>query len=733
MSEMGNTPPGPMERMRSSLPVRIWRLYARFVRTLMTLVSGTALLAVGLLFVNYVVLSTPKARAYRVLDPAVPACQEGLSKGWTVLADIGRDKLRTGKVMDDDGWADPSDDENDAIAQDPKWDTLLRCALQRHVIPAEKPGAKPIDYTLGFLEFQENGEPYALVSKDSTGYKNIDSAMLQHAMEAEIRAKHMAMSDVTPVISQLDVLKQHLSTGSNYVITFIHGWRHDARIGNRNVADLRLYAAHAARFIAQRCPIEPSYCDMKVTAIYVGWRGARVDETGLRDYFGDTIGGFFGNVSAAVTLFDRKPVAETIAPSAISSLRAIEGVLAQGKGPNKMIVFGHSLGGDMLATGLEADLLKSVHRHAFGTIMPPVLGNLVVLINPASEADKWTKVQREVWNRIATHEDEATPAAVVAKDNDFFPATQRPVIVSVTAALAFPAGGLRPGDCAWIGLTLDDGFKSAREKIRKALVATDTMFDSGVDYDFATHDLFPTFKFDFRPIAAYLDHIAAHIEKRQPQGESCRTFPAPSVLESLASLPARTLALIAATFPFQNTSVDETHTIGNLDPPRPAAGVLADALPSAAPFGTTHELLGLHTFGSEKHNPYATLADADIDCPITNQWLTRARAQRANQFGMFWDSEDLAPAPPGTIGAGAPTARFLHGLQLSGIAPITRANDPFWNVRAFDNALSRHDGYRLTSFICAMNQLVLDDITSDALTLHATVSEARQPRSATVP
>ncbi len=26
------------------------------------------------------------------------------------------------------------------------------------------------------------------------------------------------------------------------------------------------------------------------------------------------------------------------------------------------------------------------------------------------------------------------------------------------------------------------------------------------------------------------------------------------------------------------------------------------------------------------------------------------------------------------------------GVQLTGIAPITRANDPFWNVRAFDNA-----------------------------------------------
>ena len=733
---MADARPAPEAAKRSiwsALPFRIWRLYARFVRMMMTLISGTLLLFLAILFVNYVVLSTPKDRAYRDLDPALPGCQAGLATGWTVLADIGRDKLQAGKQMDDDGWADPSDDETDAVAHDGKWRTLLRCALQRHVVPAETATGKPLDFTLGFLEFQEDGEPYALVSTGDGGDKRIDSAMLEHAMETEMHTKHMAASSVKPIITQLDALKKHLSTGSNYVIVFIHGWRHDARIGDQNVADLRLYAAHAARFIAQRCPITPRYCDMKVTAIYVGWRGARVDEQGLKDDFGDTVGGIAGNFSAGVTLFDRKPVAETIAPSAVSALRTLEGELAEGAGTNKMVVFGHSLGGDMLATGLKNDLLKAVDRHKFGESVPPVLGNLVVLINPAAEATKWTAIQHEVWDKIAYHTDINTPADAVVRDNGFFEPRQRPVIVSVTAALAFPAGGLRGGDCAWIGLTFDDKFKAAREKIRESLAATDSMFDSGVDYDWATHDLFPTFKFDFRPAAAYLEHIAARIEGRQPHGESCTSFKAPSYFAQLKSLPARTLSLLAATFPFQNSSIEESHTIGNLDPPRPAAGVLADALPSAAPFGTTHELLGLHRPGSEKHNPYATLADANIDCPMSNQWLTRARARRKDQYGMFWDSEDLAPALPGAIGTGAPTSRFLHGLQLSGIAPITRANDPFWNIRAFDNALSRHDGYRLTSFICAMNQLVMDDITDDVSPLRSTVSEAHQPGSATVP
>ena len=251
--------------------------------------------------------------------------------------------------------------------------------------------------------------------------------MLQHAMDNEMHAHHMAASEVKPVISQLDVLKAHLSTGRNFVIVFIHGWRHDAEIGDNNVADLRLYAAHEARFIRERCATEPSFCDVKVTAIYVGWRGARVDEQGLKDDFGAAIGGTLGQLSAGATLFDRKPVAEAIAPGAISALRSIETVLAPAGGEprNRMIVVGHSLGGDMLATGLEDDLVKAVRRHKPGEMLPPVLGDLVVLVNPAAEATKWTTVQREVWARTAFHTGPNTSVEDVVRDNDFFPAKQK--------------------------------------------------------------------------------------------------------------------------------------------------------------------------------------------------------------------------------------------------------------------------------------------------------------------
>ena len=61
------------------------------------------------------------------------------------------------------------------------------------------------------------------------------------------------------------------------------------------------------------------------------------------------------------------------------------------------------------------------------------------------------------------------------------------------------------------------------------------------------------------------------------------------------------------------------------------------------------------------------------------------------------------------------------------MAPITRANDPFWNVRAFDNELSRHDGYRLTSFICAVSQLVLDDTTGAVSPMTSKMNDPLDP------
>lgn len=720
---------------------RVWRALVFAFKSAAITVVAVALFFFIPFLIGMVVLSTPRDLAYRNLHVALPLCQDGLSTGWTVLAES---EPKTAKSIGDE-WIDASNNEATAVAKDPIWEKRLRCSLQRHVIPVVGGAAdatkKPVDYYLGFLEYKENGEPYSLVQNGVKG----DEPLSVDFLEKTIPAK-----DAKPTVDQLDVLRRHLDGGSNYVIVFVHGWRHDASIGDRNVADLRHYAAHAARFLAERCEAEKLYCDTRVTAIYLGWRGARIDENRMRLWFG-WVGEYIAQLAAGSTLFDRKPVSERVAPGAISALRTLENVLSDTKNDgtkkpnmplNKMVVFGHSLGGNMLMTGLQGDLIKLVRRHQPahrlqpdnrlqpGDRLPPVLGQLVVLINPASEASKWTAVQREVWNRIPFRVDENTNSDALEEGHQFFPVDQKPVIMSVTSALAFPAGGLRDGDCEWINLAVDDKYTKARKRIKEDLEKNEGMFTAGIEYDTATHVLFPTFKLDFRPLAEWFDRLGAKIEDRPAPGQSCKKVTPAAWYRRMASLPTRLLAGLFRTLPFQNTDQESSHTIGNLDPPRPALGILAEYLTSAAPFGTTHELMGASKFGEEKHHDYSTLSTARIKCPPANNWLRRARLQM-QPSGTYWDSSHLAPDPTGAIGQGHPAAQLMHGFNLGGTAAITRANDPFWNIRAFDNALSRHDGFRLSSFICTMHQFVMDDITNPIQLIPTAMDNSAQPLTAT--
>lgn len=653
------------------------------------------------------VISTPRVQAYRNLHPRLPLCSEGFQTGWPDIARVGIKKLEKFKASAIDA-DDITNDEDALIDEDSRWADRLRCALQHHVVESTNNSNKPIDYYLSFLEFRETGEPYALSWLGRSGDENMSGETLRGLLPPNYLDLNNEQKIDSLELSQLDVLKHHLAQfESNYVIVFAHGWRHDASVGDRNVADLRLYAAHAVKFLQERCETEGLYCNTKVSAVYIGWRGARVNESGLKRAFGQTLGGFLGDFAAGATLFDRKPVSEQVAPGAISALRAIEKVLSEKtKSENKMIVFGHSLGGNLFATGLQDDLVKSVRLHRAGDQMPPVLGNLVVLINPAAEATKWTAIQREVWTRIAYREDSVTDINDIISSHKFFPPTQPPVILSATAALTFPAGGLRESDCTWMNMDVNDNSAQSRRRIRESVERRKGMFRDKIQYDWATHDLFPAFKFDFKPVASSLDRWVAHMEKEK----SCEKNQ-PSLLMRLASKPISFLSKIAREFPFQNSNPELSHTIGNLDPLRPADKLLVNKVDvSSAPFGTTHELYGT----AARPQSYADLGNVKIDCPPANYWLSRAR-QMQPPHGTSWDTVRLSPPLTGVtdrLKQNGPALQFLHGFNLAGQEPITRANDPFWNMRALD-ALSRHDGYRLSPFICAMNQLVMDKITMD--------------------
>jgi len=642
-----------------------------------------------------------------------------------------------------------NNDELEALETDKElyFSNALTCMIQLHELrgnPANfgtgTPLAaqeNPLQYYLAFLEFGQDG---SFPGFNADGTVSVNGQL--NALKAHLQSQHDA--------------HKH-----NFVLVFIHGWRHDASTGDDNVQNTRLYAAYLTSFLNQRCRTQHRYCDETVTAIYVGWRGARVNENGLkrvfRTWYGEIIGlpfylpdlllgqnkGLFvGTLLALPTLFDRKPVSEQIAPSVLSALQQIDDQLQgwnAGVGwadQERMIVIGHSLGGNMLASALKERMVAEIRRHKPGTIMKPPLGNLVVLINPASEAEKWLTLQRETRERanLDTTLDKIDNGNEEKAAQELYPPDQPPIYISVTSASSWPAGRIRDSDLqAMRNRTLAKrATKGATSQsfdkwtACQLILRYDGEFKERADYDWATHDAFPAFRGDFRPLADSMDSTA------DPDPFQCKTKNSFRILSvwPLSSI-VRGIASLARNFPFMNTNVDQTRTIGHLDPTRPPFGSFSDGKWQAATwYGTTHELI----VNSITHDAtYHDAADPNLsECAVVDNWLWLARTRRLEEmhhFGMGWDSgyshirngrvittevdNSLTPVRPRpTEKDGHIESQFRHGLGFSGMSPIVAANDPLWNIRAYDTALWEHGGYISYPFICAIDQVVMDSVAA---------------------
>jgi hypothetical protein len=665
------------------------------IRLLVWFLVFLALIALGVALVETLAIS-PRDIAYRYASPGSSACDiQARNPGLLAAFGNSEDKVR---------------------AADAKQGGF-ECMLQYHSVPVtpdqtwpatDKPMG-PIGYHLAFLEFQEDG-----------------------------RAAQTGLNGESLAASQLDVVEAHLKCQRrNYVIVFIHGWRHDARIGDDNVANARLYAAHVASFLDLRCKTLGRDCGVAVTAIFVGWRGARVDERAIESWvnrkFGrlgttaaSTVNWMVGTFPAQLTLFDRKPVSERIAPSAIAEIRHIDWMFKDRVPPiaapqnDRMIVIGHSLGGNMLATALNETMIDAVRRHVPGELLKPPLGNLVVLLNPASEAWKWTSIQKEMRSRTVFPENSWDTNKEADLSRTFFRPDQPPIYVSVTSAFAWPAAALTNREQKLPGLM--------RESNENRLLAK---------YDNATHDFFPLFKGNFQPVAETLERLAlwfpTSTEKNAP-GFSNQKLCAPfgsyqrNCVRVIVS-GLRGIAAVARNIPFANTRSDQTETIGHIDPPRPPyAAYNSIEWQSPLPYGTTHELGINNSIGHP--TIYANAGSAyHSECDVVDHWLWQARANKTLEPFEGWDSglshvrggkivpdrstPNLTPIRQRPTSNGHLEIQFRQFLYNSGTQPIITRNDPFWNIRALDTTLAFHSGYVGYPLICALNQLVIDDVASE--------------------
>jgi len=156
----------------------------------------------------------------------------------------------------------------------------------------------------------------------------------------------------------LDLIK---STPRPLLITYVHGWRHDARSSD---SDLQRFK----EFIDELNHKKPA--GYTACGLYLGWRGASVDET----YRGVSW------LPAVASFWNRKRATERVADIGLCRVLAQTASTAW-KRDGRVVAIGHSFGGRIL----ERAVGMSAAAQAGNDAMTP-LADLTILINPASES-----------------------------------------------------------------------------------------------------------------------------------------------------------------------------------------------------------------------------------------------------------------------------------------------------------------------------------------------------------
>ncbi len=245
------------------------------------------------------------------------------------------------------------------------------CAIQHHV-------NQSVDYDLAFLEFNDAG--------------------------------HL----IAP--AQWDALKSHLKAQKNVnVLLFVHGWRNDAHIGSQDVERFHTLLSLSANYAQQRSK------ETKTIGIFIGWQGRMIDEkSDTNDPARESMRAKALELLAIPTILSRKPRSDAIAKPIGRQILEIETLVKGAEGDkhdNKLIIVGHSLGGNIVIQGLSDTLVKRIAASQSAAQIRGV-GDLVVLINPASQARHFFAVQQAAF---------ANPSPPVGS----------PVVVSLTAAKYF--------------------------------------------------------------------------------------------------------------------------------------------------------------------------------------------------------------------------------------------------------------------------------------------------------
>lgn len=499
------------------------------------------------------------------------------------------------------------------------------CIVQTILLPNENTPNNKNSYKLAYLELNESGKLY------------------------------QNNQQLREILNLLNNKNEKLLT------VFVHGWRHDSEIGNKDVHRFRTLLAYSRKFLNER-----DYGKKELIGIFVGWRGRQIVEPENK---------IFSTLAALPTFWSRKTLSDNLGAPVYSYLKEISNSLKKNNSNNKMLTIGHSMGGNILITGMQDDIIKKIDDYRTkagnkGEEFPHVLGDLVTLINPAAEASKWIEIQEELrrydnkkGNDVV---EKINPYDKIPNYSDYFPKTQKPILVSLTATSSWPVNEIVPEKNS-LCKSIKDSFIDKKGKVSSLGEWAMNLPYLCIAHDFATKEIFTL---------------------------------------------AQTLSL--------NFNHRHRIAIGHYIP----SNVSLLALTKLQNYGTTHELI-LNNSSEVRTN----LKNLDIsNCKIIDGALLKIRKLTSSSWGR-WDSNEFhidtgkikeahLPfdfAPDKGKGKTSLHNQIRRGLSLatkgSSTSTIMPANTPFWNVRV-KNSIAYHGEFINYPTWCLLNQFVLDDITS---------------------
>ncbi|MDV7340143.1 hypothetical protein RYZ26_11100 [Terasakiella sp. A23] len=196
------------------------------------------------------------------------------------------------------------------------------------------------------------------------------------------------------------------------IVTYVHGWKHSAQ-SKKDKPDTNIaYFRQTLRELSQVEFATRGKDARTIFGVYIGWRGGSVTLPGLKE----------------LTIWDRKSTAKEVGHGALtqvlSKLNHVKRVRQAIHGPtvdSRFVTIGHSLGGVALYSSVSQLLQNKFVETTDASVSDYVqgFGDLIVLINPAFEANQYSALKNLAGTRPTYLEGQRPVLAILTSEADW--------------------------------------------------------------------------------------------------------------------------------------------------------------------------------------------------------------------------------------------------------------------------------------------------------------------------